>query len=164
MQNELFLWWLRWEPWFFPLLMYPVLYYRNMITTIMDASREERLVPQLILLVLYVITFVYFARLPLSRMIQGYVLSATILLFLVFLVTLKFKICGHMAALGGMTGLIITLILMYETNLQAILIIVLMASGLMGSSRLFIRAQRPIEVYAGYMLGFVVVLTTLLVF
>lgn len=149
---------------FFPLMMLPVLYYRNLITTFQDASREERLVPHLIILILYVITFVYFVRLPLSRVIHAYVLSVSILLFIILLVSLKFKICGHMAALGGISGLIFTLILLYETPIQGILMLTLLAAGLTGTARLLMGVQRPVEVYSGYLLGFGVVLTTLLVY
>jgi len=149
---------------FFPLMMLPVLYYRNLITTFQDASREERLVPHLIILILYVITFVYFVRLPLSRVIHAYVLSVSILLFIILLVSLKFKICGHMAALGGISGLIITLILLYETPIQGMLMITLLAAGLTGTARLLMGVQRPVEVYSGYLLGFGVVLTTLFVY
>ena len=66
---------------FFPLMMIPVLYYRNLISSLQDASREERFLPYLIILILYVITFVYFVRLPLSRLIHAYVLSVSLLLF-----------------------------------------------------------------------------------
>ena len=149
---------------FFPLMMLPVLYYRNLITTFQDASREERLVPHLIILILYVITFVYFVRLPLSRVIHAYVLSVSILLFIILLVSLKFKICGHMAALGGISGLIFTLILLYETPIQGILMLTLRAAGLTGTARLLMGVQQPVEVYSGYLLGFGVVLTTLLVY
>ena len=149
---------------FFPLMMLPVLYYRNLITTFQDASREERLVPHLIILILYVITFVYFVRLPLSRVIHAYVLTVSILLFISLLVSLKFKICGHMAALGGISGLIFTLILLYETPIQGILMLTLLAAGLTGTARLLMGVQRPVEVYSGYLLGFGVVLTTLLVY
>ena len=149
---------------FFPLMMLPVLYYRNLITTFQDASREERLVPHLIILILYVITFVYFVRLPLSRVIHAYVLSVSILLFIILLVSLKFKICGHMAALGGISGLIFTLILLYETPIQGILMLTLLAAGLTGTARLLMGVQQPVEVYSGYLLGFGVVLTTLLVY
>lgn len=148
----------------FPLMMIPVLYYRNMITSLQDVSREERFLPYVIILILYIITFVYFARLPLSRIIHGYVLSVTILLFFLLLLNIKFRICGHMAAIGGIVGLITGLILLYETPLQGFMVMTLLAGGLTGSARLILGVQRPVEVYTGFMLGFAVVLTTLLVY
>lgn len=148
----------------FPVMMIPILYYRNLVTDLQNASREERLVPHLIILILYIITFIYFARLPLSKVIHAYVLSAAVSLFLLLLLSFRFRLCIHMTALGGITGLIIALILLYETQMQGILILVLMASGLTGTARLMLGTEKPVEVLAGYLVGFGIVLTTLLVY
>ncbi len=149
---------------FFPIMMLPILYYRNLITSFKDTSREGRVIPYLVILVLYVITFAYLGKLPLSRFVHAYVLSLPVLLFIILLVGLKYNICAHMAALGGMAGLIVTLILLYETPLQWVLIFSLIASGLTGTARLITGVQRPLEVYSGFLLGFVVVLATLLLY
>jgi len=148
----------------FPLMMLPILYYRNLVSSYKDATREERLVPQIIILVLYIITFVYFNRLPLNRVIHAYVLSGAVVLFMVILLNLRFHICIHSAALGGLTGLIIAMIFLYETPLEGVLILSLLAGGLTGSSRLAMGIQRVWEVLAGYMLGFCVVLVTILIY
>ncbi|MCK5135302.1 MAG: hypothetical protein KAR19_05895 [Bacteroidales bacterium] len=149
---------------FFPLIMVPVLYYRNLITKLQNSAREERLILRLIILILYIITFVYFVRLPLSRIIHAYVLSITATLFMLLLLGVRFKLCSYSAGLGGLTGLIIALILLYDTPLQGFLMLTLLAAGLTGTARLVLGIQRPGEVYTGYLLGFTVVLVTLLVY
>ena len=148
----------------FPLMMLPILYYRNLVSSYKDATREERLVPQIIILVLYIITFVYFNRLPLNRVIHAYVLSAAVVLFMVILLNLRFHICVHSAALGGLTGLIIAMIFLFETPLEGVLMLSLLAGGLTGSSRLAMGIQSGWEVLAGYMLGFCVVLVTIIIY
>jgi len=148
----------------FPVMMIPILYYRNLVTDLQNASREERLVPHLIILILYIITFIYFVRLPLSKVIHAYVLSSSVSLFLLLLLSFRFRLCIHMTALGGITGLVIALILLYETQMQGILMLVLMASGLTGTARLMLGTQKPVEVLAGYLVGFGIVLTTLLIY
>jgi len=148
----------------FPLMMLPILYYRNLVSSYQDAGREERLIPQVIILVLYIITFVYFQRLPLSRLIHAYVLSSAVLLLLLILLNLRLHLCFHSAALGGLTGLIIGLIFLYETPLMGPLLLSVLAGGLTGSSRLAMEIHRWWEVLAGYLLGFVVVLATILIY
>lgn len=148
----------------FPLMMIPILYYRNLISGLQNASREERLVPHFIILILYIITFVYFVRLPLSKLIDAYVFSTSLSLFLLLLLSFRFRLCIHMTALGGITGLIIALTLLYEIQMEGILMLVLMAAGLTGSARLMLGAQKPGEILAGYLIGFGIVLTTLLVY
>ena len=148
----------------FPLMMLPVLQYRTLILKNgQEATKEERLVPQVIVLVLYIITFVYFKRLPLSQVIHAYVLSVAGTFFLVILVNLKFRISIHAAALGGLTGLIIALIFLYETPLHGFLMLSFLAGGLTGSSRLALGDHWG-EVLSGFLLGFVVVILTILVY
>ncbi|MFO7668093.1 MAG: hypothetical protein R6W31_00395 [Bacteroidales bacterium] len=149
---------------FFPLMMIPVLYYRNLISSLQDASREERFLPYLIILILYGITFIYFLRLPISKVIHGYVLSVSILVLLIMTVTFWFRICSHTAAVGGIAGLIFALILQYQTPLQELLAATILVAGFVGTARLILGVQRPVEVYSGFLLGFGVVLTTLLVY
>ena len=148
----------------FPLIMLPILYYRHLVSNLQNASREERLIPQLIILILYIVTFIYFARLPLSRVIQAYVLSVVVTLFVVLILNLRFKVCMHTAALGGMAGLIIALISLFETPLQGVLIFTLLVGGITGSARLAMGVHSSGEIYAGYLLGFGVVLITVLVY
>ncbi len=149
---------------FFPLIMLPMLYYRNLMSNLQKPAREERLIPQMIVLMLYIITFVYFVRLPLSRIIHAYVLSVAITLFLLLILGVKFKLCSHSAGLGGLTGLIIALIFLYDTSLQGVLMLTLLGAGLTGSARLALGMQRPGAVYTGYLLGFFAVIITLLVY
>ena len=149
---------------FFPLLMMPILYYRNLISRVQNSSREEQLIFQMIILILYIITFVYFVRLPLSRIIHSYVLATTLTLAVVLLLGIWFRVSLHTAALGGLAGLIIALILLYESPLQGVLLIVIMAGGATASSRLALDVSHSAEVYGGYLVGFGVVFITLLVY
>lgn len=149
---------------FFPLMMMPILYYRNLVTRMQNSSREERLISQVIILILYIITFIYFVRLPLSRIIHSYVLATAITLSVVLLVGIWFRVCMHTAALGGLAGLIIALIFLYESPLQGVLMIALLVGGVTATSRLAMGVCRSAEVYAGYIVGFGVVLITLLMY
>ena len=148
----------------FPLMMMPILYYRNLVSSIRNSSREERLITQVIILILYIITFVYFVRLPLSRVIHSYVLASAITLAIVLLLGIWFRISLHTTALGGLAGLIIALIFLYQSPLQGVLILVLLAGGLTATSRLVLGASRSAGVYVGYLVGFGVVLATLLMY
>jgi hypothetical protein len=148
----------------FPLLMMPVLYYRNLLRSLQDRSREARTVLLMVVLVLYVITFAYFVRLPLSRVLHAYVLSGAVVLLCLFILGFWFHLCTHSAALGGLTAMLFCLILLFETPLEGMLMAVLFASGVTGSARIYTGLQRPWEVYAGFALGFGVVGGTILLF
>ncbi len=147
----------------FPLMMLPILQYRKLAFKSGESTREERLVPQIIILVLYIITLVYFRRLPLSQAIQGFVVSVNLTLFLVIIVNLRFRISEHAAALGGICGLILALIFLYETPLEGLLMLSFLASGITGSARMALGNSWG-EVLIGFILGLGVVLATILVY
>jgi hypothetical protein len=148
----------------FPLMMLPVLQYRNLVMKNgQEATRVDQLIPQIIILVLYIITFVYFQRLPLNKVFHGYVLSVTGTLFILVIINLKFRISLHAAALGGISGLIIALIYLYKTPLQGFLMLSILAGGITGSSRMHM-GDKPGELLSGFLLGFAVVLITVLVY
>ncbi len=148
----------------FPLMMLPIFFYRNLMLNQKGSIIEEKWVPRIIILILYVITCVYFLRLPLNRIIQGYVLSVTATLALLTLVSVKVQISMHTAGLGGMVGLVIALIILYGTPLEGYLLITLLAGGVVGTARLVEGVNRPGEVYSGFVLGFATVLATLLIY
>jgi hypothetical protein len=147
----------------FPLMMLPILQYRNLALKSGESTREERLIPQIIILALYIITLVYFRRLPLSQAIQAYVLSVNLTLFLVIIINFRFRISVHAAALGGLCGLILALIFLYETPLEGLLMLFFLASGITGSARMAL-GNRWGEVLTGFILGLGVVLVTILVY
>jgi len=148
----------------FPLMILPVLQYRNLLMKNQDTmSRGDRMLPQIIILVLYVITFIYFKRLPLSQVIHAYILAVTGTLFLVLALNLKFKVSIHTAALGGLAGLIIALIYLYQTPLQGVLMLTLFAGGLAGSARM-VQGDSWRGILSGFLLGFGVLLFTILVY
>ena len=146
----------------FPLMMVPVIQYRSLVLRDgQAASKNEQLIPQIIILVLYIITFVYFKNLPLQGVIHSYVLSVAGTLLILVILNLRLKVSIHMAALGGISGLIIALIYLYQTPLEGFLILSFLAAGITGSSRLVIGDGWG-ELLSGYLLGFVVVLFTVL--
>jgi hypothetical protein len=148
----------------FPLMMLPIFYYRNLVSIHKGSVLEERWIPKIIIFILYIITCFYFIKLPLTRIIEGYVISVTVTFALLIILDIKLKISAHTAGLGGLAGLIIALIYIYETPLEGFLLMVLFSGGLVGSARLTLGEHRPFEVYCGFALGFICVLITLLVY
>jgi hypothetical protein len=146
----------------FPLMMLPIIQYRSLVLRNEHSdSRGESLVPQAIILVLYIITYVYFKRLPVSKVIHAYALSVTISMLLLVIINLKVKVSMHLAALGGIIGLIIALIFLYQTPLQGFLFLSILAAGLLGTARLAM-GDHWREILSGFLLGFMVILITLL--
>lgn len=148
----------------FPLMMLPVFFYRNLVYNQKGTMVEEQWIPRFIILILYVVTCIYFLRMPLYRIIQGYILSVTITLAILVFTNLRLKISMHTAGLGGMVGLIAALIKIYKIPLEGFLLLALLAFGVVGTAKLLLKDHRPYEVYSGFAIGFSCVLVTLLVY
>lgn len=148
----------------FPMMMLPIFFYRNLVMNQKGTEMDERWIPRIIILILYIITCIYFLRLPLHRMIQGYVLAVTATMALLTLISIWMKISLHTAGLGGVVGLIIALIIYFGTQLEGFLLIALLAGGLVGTARLLEGVHRPSEVYSGFVVGFASVFTVLLLY
>lgn len=70
-------------------------------------------------------------------------------------VTFFWKMSAHMTGIGGLVAIVVVLGLKF-TNFQVLypLLLSLFLSGVVGSSRLYLDAHKPVEIYAGFIFGF----------
>ena len=62
-----------------------------------------------------------------------------------------------MAGMGGLTGLMLCLSFVFNTDTMYFLVIVFFISGLLASARIRLNEHKPEEIYAGFILGFIMV-------
>jgi membrane-associated phospholipid phosphatase len=132
--------------------------YFKIINNVEMRNKEERIVPLLITLLLYLFTFLIIRRLPVPDTILGFVMASIVSLLFTFFITLVWKISVHMIGIGGLAGLVLVLMI-NTTNPFNILILslVFVLSGLLGFSRLYLDAHTPTQVYSGFGMGMLVV-------
>jgi hypothetical protein len=80
--------------------------------------------------------------------------SVLVIMFLLVL-SLKWKISSHMAAMGGLTGALLALSFRTGINPVWAIVLVIIASGLVATSRLILEKNKIWQLEAGYALGFV---------
>lgn len=95
------------------------------------------------------------------QVIHSYILAVTVTLLILVILNLRLRVSMQMAALGGISGLIIALIYLFKTPLVEFLILSFLAAGLTGTSRLAM-GHRWGELLSGFLLGLGVVLITIL--
>lgn len=78
----------------------------------------------------------------------AFALSFTYLLF-----NLKIKTSLHTLGIGGIIGFVMVMSYEYRLNFNSLLAGLFIIAGLIGVSRLALRAHRPKEVYIGFLLG-----------
>ena len=138
-----------------PLSLIPVYMYRKLLSNLDFSRRNERFIPLLITTILYYITFLILKKIPISGLILGMIGSATISLFLLTLITIKFNISLHAAGLGGLFGFLLAITLRLGLFSPLSLYGSILLAGLAGMVRLKQNAHRPSEIYFGYLAGFV---------
>jgi hypothetical protein len=117
-------------------------------------DRNERIFPLLLAAALFFITYYMLRQITLPPIVYFYIISSTLLLLVTLMVTFFRKISIHMVSLGGLTAFLIIASLLLRTEVSMLIIAAILVSGATGSSRLILKAHSPLEVYAGYLLGF----------
>ena len=136
-----------------PLLSVFVLLLTKKIDSLEMPKKEERFLPILFASVWMILGFYFmkeiFSYAPIMKSIY---LGAIYVMLIALLITKKWKISLHMLAIGGATGVLIMLEFLFGQNLMLLLITILI-SGILGFSRLSLKAHSLNQIYAGFIVG-----------
>ncbi len=138
----------------FPIFLLVLLKRFGMIRSFQMDTHEERKFPSLLFIsISYIIgNWLFKSSIVdlLSLLFFGYALG---LVFSYILLYFKQKISLHTAAIGGLVGFLICFSFHYKLNIVIIFSILFILSGLIGSSRLKLKAHNISEVSLGYLIG-----------
>jgi membrane-associated phospholipid phosphatase len=104
------------------------------------------------------------AKLPIPGLFSVFMTGACFVLIILFLVTIKWKISGHAAGMGGLLGMLLATTFKYGLDLSTYLIIFLIISGAIGTARVYLNKHTPGQVYAGYLLSVLIMFSTVYFF
>ena len=138
-----------------PLLISVLLLNRNMINSLEMETQKERIIPYAFTIIFYVFTLYMLKRAPIPPIIFNFVVGATLSVILAFLINIKWKISAHMIGLGGLVGALICISIILEIYITPYIILALLIAGLVGSSRLILKAHTQMQIYAGFAVGVV---------
>lgn len=141
----------------FPLLFFPFFIYRRLVTKFTLSEQKERLYPLTLSVIFYIIAYYVIQSLPFPAIFSSFILACLISLASVLIITRFWKISIHMCGIGGIVGLLISVSMIFSTNLQFYIIIALIIAGLAGYSRLKLSEHNYQQVAAGFGLGFTIV-------
>jgi membrane-associated phospholipid phosphatase len=142
----------------------------GIVKTLNINERNERIIPLFITMALYYLSYIsmnqVFHQLDISihAAIKAFILAATIAIGITTIITFFWKISLHMVGVGGLLGLLVALMLRYHVFNQTSLIIAIVLFGLVGFARLWLKAHTNAQTYIGYLIGFLTVSITMLVY
>ena len=96
-----------------------------------------------------------------TPIIKSIYLGAIYVLILSLYITKFWKISLHMLAIGGLTGVLLTLELLYGQSLNFLLLFIFI-SGCLGFSRYSLNAHTLKQIYGGYLLGNIIMCLSML--
>lgn len=117
---------------------------------------KDRLIPFSITSLYYVLIVYYlFRKSDLDPILWQTMALITVTILGLTFVTFFWKMSAHMTGVGGLLGVVLMLGIKFPTFevLYPLLLSILLA-GVIGSSRLYLHAHRPMEVYVGFIYGF----------
>ncbi len=136
-----------------PLSLLPVFLYSKMIKNIQMSDRRQRIVPYFMTFISFYIAHILIKKLPISSLISAFLFAAAMTVLVILIISYFWKISSHMAGIGGLIGLILSLAFILKADLMYYLIIVVFLSGLLGTSRLALKAHNLAQIYGGFFAG-----------
>lgn len=139
-----------------PLCSMGVLRFSDYISSMAMKERKERIIPFLFVSVFYgITTYMFYAKMQLNQVLVLIMLAITIITFLIAIITFFWKISAHSAAIAGMMGFFIAIMVKFSmVSLLFPVILSVLLVGIVMSSRLYLNSHSPSEILAGGLLGF----------
>lgn len=137
----------------FPMGVFYYFLRSGLIESLHMHSAKERSLPFLSMIVFHLSTFYVFSRIPVPDLFLNLILGAALSVATAFVINLKWKISIHMLGMGGIVGTIIGIVLRYQVEAVPLVMALVLLSGLVGYARLKLNAHTPLQVYAGFVMG-----------
>ncbi|MCZ2444060.1 MAG: hypothetical protein LC101_09840 [Flavobacteriales bacterium] len=126
----------------------------GIISSLQLPDRNERRYPLLITVILFTASWWIIKSVNLVQSVNYIFIAGLFTIMLLMILNHFIKLSIHMAALGGLTGLLTAYATLPGFDATYFLTGVLLASGLVASSRLYLHAHSVKEVIIGYTVGF----------
>lgn len=139
-----------------PIILVLVMRITGHITTITLEKKEDRRIPYLATIALYVFNFYNFYQAPNTHpLILTYLLACAAIIGVVYTINILNKISIHLATLGALCGLLCNVSYLGYYDTRFLLGVCIAFSGLVASARLSLNAHTPKQLYTGFLIGLV---------
>lgn len=146
-----------------PSIIIPLFYYQKLIPDLFLKKRKYRTKVYLTVFVIYAVSFYLMNRFQFPVLLEKTMISYTITLFILSLISFFAHLSAHSAGTGALTGIVLFLIIKYNTGMELFLSALLIISGFVLTSRMILGYHKAFEVYFGYILGLSVMIAAMFV-
>jgi len=114
---------------------------------------KDRLLPYIMAAIAYTMNYHLLTKLKFPEIITQYLLGTTLALVIALIINIRWKISIHMIGIGGIVALILILATKFQLDYKYI-IGAIMLSGIIGTARLKLDSHLPLQIYSGFIMGF----------
>jgi membrane-associated phospholipid phosphatase len=136
-----------------PLINAFILLKFKLIDSLYMTSSKERLFPFFFTLLFYLLAYKQLKTLPLPESFYLVLGGAIAVVFIALIITFFWKISIHALGIGGLFGAFLAFSQRYQVDQLSLIIGILFFAGLIGFSRLQLKAHQPAQVYTGFLIG-----------
>lgn len=141
----------------FPIISLLVLKKFKVIESLLMEKREDRFIPLFIMVIFLYVTSRFFKGISSLAIYNFYLICNLILCTIVFWINFFWKISMHGIGWGAFVATLVILSSISSLLYFPFLISSIFISGIVGSARLYLKSHNESQVYAGFIVGFIVV-------
>lgn len=139
-----------------PLLVLILLKVLGLIKDFQVSTIKERKFPVIFMILLFFLLGDTIVDIPTLRDLGHLFYGTSLSLLCIYLLfSLQLKSSLHLVSMGSAVGFFLVLSNQYSMNLLPVVMVLMLLSGLLASSRLNLKAHTPKELFIGFSLGFV---------
>ncbi len=146
-----------------PTLFFIIMIKTNIVNTKWLSDKEDRTFPYTVSIIFFYLAYYMLRKLQVSPVLTYFMIGATFLNVLIMGINFFWKISSHMASIGAVVGMVVGLSYFLGTFYFGLIAGSLAASGLVGFARLKLEAHTPAQIYTGFLLGFMTIISLFLV-
>lgn len=118
------------------------------------SQRKERVLPYLIYVTSVGLCLYFLFRMMLPFWLIAILIGVCVASLVALFINFAWKISAHAIGIGGLLGGMMGVARLHLMNPYGAFVAVLLMAGLVGTSRIFLKRHTPMQVYAGFSLGF----------
>ena len=137
-----------------PILVLFILKYFSFIKSYHVNSIKERKIPILLMILIFYILGNTLYKNPFIRDLGTLFYATSLGLIIIYILFIfKLKTSLHLLSLGVSVGFFLMLSIIYVTSFLPLVYVLVLISGVVASSRLYLKVHTPKEIYLGFFIG-----------
>lgn len=121
-----------------------------------EVRSSDRILPLLFSGIFYYLGYMLLEKVPVFPVFNLFIIAAILVQMALIVTSLRWNLSIHAAAIGALIGGIMGISFRLQENPVLILSFLILVAGMIGTARLILQKHTPGEIYAGFLIGFLI--------